>query len=378
MFERLQAQAMGEVIGQPFVLATLARGVPRARVIWRDALKAALRPVASIYGLVVGTLLSGSFAVEIITSWPGLGRLMLDALRARDVYLVAGCAAAGSVFLAAGTLLSDAALAVVDPRTDGMTRPDDDPRLGASSLGARRAVAALAAPVLAPHAIRSRSSPDLLNAPPTLRPRPSTMRGAGTRRSSIPGSASTSSSSATSRIESAPVPLVWFAGGRLVRSADEAARPCCSSAPTATAATCSAGCCSARGSRWGWRCRPPSARRSSAGSSARSPATPAARSTTLLMRASDFVLVLPAMYVALALRSVLPLVLAAGDGLPAAGRDLRRRRRAVHLARRARHRPHPSGGSTTRPPPRRSARATSRLAARGTCCRRRAASSPCS
>ena len=116
-FERLQAQAMSDVIGQPYVLATLARGVPRSRVVWRDALKAALRPVAAVYGLVVGTLLSGSFAVEVITAWPGLGRLMLDALRARDVYLVAGCAAAGSIFLAAGTLMSDAALALVDPRT---------------------------------------------------------------------------------------------------------------------------------------------------------------------------------------------------------------------------------------------------------------------
>ena len=116
MFERLQAQATSEVIAQPYVLATFARGVPRSRVVWRDALKAALKPVASIYGLVVGTLLSGSFAVEVITTWPGLGSLMLNALRARDVYLVAGCAAAGSVFLAAGTLLSDAALAIVDPR----------------------------------------------------------------------------------------------------------------------------------------------------------------------------------------------------------------------------------------------------------------------
>jgi peptide/nickel transport system permease protein len=116
MFERVQSQAMAETVGQPFVLAALARGVPRSRVVWRGALKAALRPVTSIYGLVIGTLLSGSFAVEMITSWPGLGRLMLDALRARDVYLVAGCAAAGSVFLAAGTLLSDAALAFVDPR----------------------------------------------------------------------------------------------------------------------------------------------------------------------------------------------------------------------------------------------------------------------
>ena len=115
-FERLQAQAISETVDQPFVLAALARGVSRRRVVWRDALKAALGPVASVYGLVIGSLLSGSFAVEMITAWPGLGRLMLDALRARDVYLVAGCAAAGSVFLAFGTLVSDAALALVDPR----------------------------------------------------------------------------------------------------------------------------------------------------------------------------------------------------------------------------------------------------------------------
>ena len=97
MFERLQSQAMSEVIGQPYMLATFGRGVPVSRAVWRDALKGALRPVAAVYGLVVGTLLSGSFAVETITAWPGLGRLMLDALRARDV-LVAGCAAAGSAF----------------------------------------------------------------------------------------------------------------------------------------------------------------------------------------------------------------------------------------------------------------------------------------
>lgn len=116
MLERVQAQAMREVVGQPFVLATLARGVPPSRVVWRDALKAALRPVASVYGLIIGTLLSGSFAVEVITAWPGLGNLMLAALRSRDVYLVAGCAGAGAIVLALGTLASDLALALVDPR----------------------------------------------------------------------------------------------------------------------------------------------------------------------------------------------------------------------------------------------------------------------
>jgi peptide/nickel transport system permease protein len=116
MFERLQSQAMSDVIGQPYVVAALGRGVPRGRVVWRDALKAAIRPVVSVYGLVIGTLLSGSFAVETVTSWPGLGQLMITALRQRDLYLVAGCAAAGSLFLAIGTLISDLALALVDPR----------------------------------------------------------------------------------------------------------------------------------------------------------------------------------------------------------------------------------------------------------------------
>ena len=116
VLERLQSQAIGEVIHAPFVLATLARGVPRSRVVWHSALKPALRPVAPVYGLIVGSLLSGSFVVEVITAWPGLGSLMLDALRARDVYLVTGCAGTGALFLACGTLVSDLALGVVDPR----------------------------------------------------------------------------------------------------------------------------------------------------------------------------------------------------------------------------------------------------------------------
>lgn len=122
VLERLQSQATGETLGEPYMLATIARGVPRSRLVWRDGFKASVRPVASIYGLIVGGLLSGSFVVEIVTSWPGLGRLMFDALRARDLYLVAGCATVGSIFLAAGGLLSDVALAFADPRMRGEDR----------------------------------------------------------------------------------------------------------------------------------------------------------------------------------------------------------------------------------------------------------------
>jgi peptide/nickel transport system permease protein len=119
--ERLQAQAMSEAITQPFVLAAFARGVPRSRIVWRHALRVALRPLAGVYGLIAGTVLSGSFTVEVIASWPGLGSLMLQALRARDIYLVAGCAAAGAVFLAVATLAADIALAAVDPRASDAT-----------------------------------------------------------------------------------------------------------------------------------------------------------------------------------------------------------------------------------------------------------------
>ena len=122
--ERLQSQATAEAMGEVFVRAAAARGVPPGRLVWRHALKPALRPVASIYGLIFGSLLSGSFVVEIVTAWPGLGRLMFDALRSRDVYLVAGCAAAGGAFLAAGALLSDVLLAVLDPRLRGRMEAD--------------------------------------------------------------------------------------------------------------------------------------------------------------------------------------------------------------------------------------------------------------
>ncbi len=116
MIERVQSQSLGETLAMPYSRATLARGVPFRRLVWRDALRPSVGPVAAMYGFILGSLLSGSFVVEVITSWPGLGRLMYDALRARDLFLVAGCAAAGSFFLAAGAFVSDLVQAWADPR----------------------------------------------------------------------------------------------------------------------------------------------------------------------------------------------------------------------------------------------------------------------
>ena len=114
--ERLQSQAVAEVIAQPGVLAAAARGISPARLLWVHAGRQALRPVLGIYGIVMATLFSGSIAVETITSWPGLGRLMLEALLGRDLFLVAGCALAGAILIVAGNLLADLLRAAADPR----------------------------------------------------------------------------------------------------------------------------------------------------------------------------------------------------------------------------------------------------------------------
>jgi len=114
--ERLQSQAIEKAVREPFVTASRARGVGPVLAIVRHAWPVSLRSVLGLYGVMIGSLFSGSFVVEVVTSWPGLGRLMYDALRARDLYLVAGCAASGAFFLAAGTWIADALLAIADPR----------------------------------------------------------------------------------------------------------------------------------------------------------------------------------------------------------------------------------------------------------------------
>jgi peptide/nickel transport system permease protein len=116
LFERLQAQSLREVASHPYLTAAAARGVSPEAVLWRHAWPASLRPLCAAFGMMVGAVLSGSFVVEHVSAWPGLGRLMFEAIKARDIYLVAGCAAVGSAFLALGTLVGDLLLAYVDPR----------------------------------------------------------------------------------------------------------------------------------------------------------------------------------------------------------------------------------------------------------------------
>lgn len=114
--QQLQAQALRQALARPSTVAAVARGVPRRRVVWIHGWRLSLGPLLAIYGIIAGSLFSGSFAVEMVTSWPGLGDLMRNALVARDTFLVAGCAAAGALLLAIAIVAADLAHAALDPR----------------------------------------------------------------------------------------------------------------------------------------------------------------------------------------------------------------------------------------------------------------------
>jgi peptide/nickel transport system permease protein len=119
MIERLQSRATADALAAPDLVAAAARGVPPSRLLWVHAARQSLRPVLGIFGIVIGSVFSGSLAVELATSWPGLGRLMYDAVVNRDVFLVAGCALAGGAMIALGNVLADVTRALADPRVRG-------------------------------------------------------------------------------------------------------------------------------------------------------------------------------------------------------------------------------------------------------------------
>ena len=79
-----------EVLDAPFVRAGRGLGIGRTRLLFRHVLPVAASPAISLFGFSIASLLSGSLLVEVITGWPGLGPLLLEATLARDLYLVIG------------------------------------------------------------------------------------------------------------------------------------------------------------------------------------------------------------------------------------------------------------------------------------------------
>ncbi|MBN8185213.1 MAG: ABC transporter permease [Rhodobacteraceae bacterium] len=113
---RLSRSAMLEVLRQDYIRTARAKGVPERGVIWRHALRAAMVSVIPVLGIQAGFVLSGAVYIEMVFQWPGVGRMLVDAILKRDILLVQG----GVVFVAACYVLFnivvDVAQSLLDPR----------------------------------------------------------------------------------------------------------------------------------------------------------------------------------------------------------------------------------------------------------------------
>jgi peptide/nickel transport system permease protein len=108
--------AVAEVLDASFLRAAASHGIPHKTLLYRYALKAAANPLISLFGFSVGALLSGSLLVEVVMSWPGLGPLLVEAILARDLYVVIAGVLCSTIFLVAGNFLADVLLYWADPR----------------------------------------------------------------------------------------------------------------------------------------------------------------------------------------------------------------------------------------------------------------------
>lgn len=113
---RMARGGLLEEIGRGYVLAARARGAAPARIWVGHALRNALIPVVTVVGLQFGSLLTGAVITETIFSWPGLGRLLVQAIQYRDYPLVQGCVLTIAAVYVTVNLLTDLAYGWADPR----------------------------------------------------------------------------------------------------------------------------------------------------------------------------------------------------------------------------------------------------------------------
>ena len=113
---RLTRSSMLEVIRQDYVRTARGKGLAERTIIIRHALKNALIPVITIIGLEMGHLLGGTVIVETIFAWPGIGKLLIDAISQRDLPVIQGCVIFITVMYVFANLIVDISYSFVDPR----------------------------------------------------------------------------------------------------------------------------------------------------------------------------------------------------------------------------------------------------------------------
>jgi ABC-type dipeptide/oligopeptide/nickel transport system permease component len=113
---RMVRTSMLEELSQDYVRTARAKGLGETTVVYRHALRNAMVPVITVLGLQFGALLAGAIVTEKIFSWPGIGRLTIDAISNRDYYVVQGCILAIGLTYVAVNFMTDLVYSVLNPR----------------------------------------------------------------------------------------------------------------------------------------------------------------------------------------------------------------------------------------------------------------------
>lgn len=116
MITRMTRSSMLEVIHQDYISTARAKGVSEKTITYRHMLKNALIPIVTAVGLQFGTLLGGAMLTETVFSWPGLGRLMVESIKSKDIPLVLGSVIFLAIMFTVVNLIVDLIYAFVDPR----------------------------------------------------------------------------------------------------------------------------------------------------------------------------------------------------------------------------------------------------------------------
>ena len=113
---RMVRTSMLEELGQDYIRTARAKGLPERTVVYGHALRNAMIPVITVLGLQFGALLAGAIVTETIFSWPGIGRLTIQAISSRDYYLVQGCILAIGLTYVVVNFLTDLLYSAANPR----------------------------------------------------------------------------------------------------------------------------------------------------------------------------------------------------------------------------------------------------------------------
>jgi peptide/nickel transport system permease protein len=116
IYARLMRSSVIEVMHQDFIKTARAKGLKQGRIIFHHVLRNAILPVVTVAGMQAGALVGGAVVVETVFAWPGLGRLIYDAVLQRDYPVMLGIFLVMSVIVIVLNLVTDAIYRMVDPR----------------------------------------------------------------------------------------------------------------------------------------------------------------------------------------------------------------------------------------------------------------------